>query len=108
MDTVDFRIRVDTDEPPLDPDTFFRDELPLAIAANADAIVPALDFVAPRPMVIEVDGATWTLACVDDRVVVTPGHDPDAKVHVRMTVEQLTDLARDQATIMSMWAANEL
>jgi hypothetical protein len=108
MDTVDFRIRVDTDEPLLDPGTFFRDELPAAIAAHDDAIVPALDFVAPRPIAIEVDGEAWTLARVNDRVVITPGHDADAKVHVRMTGEQLTDLARDQATIMSMWAANEL
>ena len=105
--TVDMRIRVDGPTIPFDPDRFFSDDFPAALEANADAVVPGLPFVAPRPVVIDVDDTSWTLRADSGRVSVTRGAD-DTKVRVRFTAQQLEDLVNDQATIMSLWAANTL
>ena len=106
--SFDRRTRVDHDEPAIDPASFFDEVLPSAIDANADCIVPALAFVEPRPFVVEVDGGRWTLRADDARVSVARGVDREARAHVRLSPQQLEDLARDQHTFMSLWAANQL
>ena len=105
---VDVRSRTDGPRPDFDPDRFFDDELPARLDEHADAIVPALAFVAPRPLAVEVDGSAWTLTADDRHVAIRRGADPDAKAQVRLTAEQLADLADDQQTFMSLWAANAL
>src|SRR3954469_19333715 len=103
MAQVDVRIRIDEERPALDPDAFFAVDLPAAIDANAWCVLPALEFVAPRPMVVEVAGSAWTLECTDGRVRIAPGARDGARVHIRLTPEQLDDLVNDQQTFMSLW-----
>jgi hypothetical protein len=106
--TLDMRTRVDADRPTLDPDTFFRSILPEAVAANADCVLPALSFIEPRRMTVEVDGDAWTLSADDGNVSIAPGGDDGARAYIRLELQQLDDLVNDQATFMSMWAANKL
>jgi hypothetical protein len=105
--TVDMRTRVDGPAVLIDPDRFFSDDFPAALDANAEAVIPGLPFVAPRPLVVDVDDMAWTLRADGGRVTITRGAQ-DTKVRVRFTPEQLADLVNDQATIMSMWAGNTL
>ena len=105
--TVDMRTRVDGPTVPIDPDRFFSDDFPAALDAHAEAVIPGLPFVAPRPMVVDVDDMSWTLRADGGRVTITRGAE-DTKVRVRFTQEQLEDLVHDQATIMSLWAGNTL
>jgi hypothetical protein len=107
MSRVDLRLRVDEDQA-FDPAIFFDSELPAAIDAHAECIVPALDFVEPRTIVVEVDDEAWTLSRDGTRIVIERGRADHAVAHVRLTAEQLSDLARDQQTFMSIWAANKL
>jgi hypothetical protein len=108
MARVDVRTRVDEEHPPVDPDTFFGAELPAAIDAHAACIVPALEFVAPRPLTVDVDGHPWSMRVDDGRVAITSGPAADEVAHVRLGAQQLDDLVSDQQTFMSMWAANRL
>ncbi len=132
---IDQRIRIDAEHDPVDPDVFFGSTLPAAIDAHASCILPALDFVAPRPLRVEVggevgdevggevggdgphdgprdtrdarDGGPWTLWCEDGRVRIERGDGRDVVAHIRLSRAQLDDLVHDQQTFMSMWAAND-
>lgn len=105
--TIDQRIRVDAEHDLIDPDVFFTATLPDAIDANAHGILPALEFVAPRPMRVDVDGETFTLWCEEQRVRIERGDGREVVAHIRLTREQLDDLVCDQQTFMSMWASND-
>jgi hypothetical protein len=105
---VDVRSRVDGPRPEFDPGHFFEETLPAGIDANADAILPALDFVAPRPLTVSVDGDTWTLTADDQRVQIAPGDTGDARARVTLGRADLADLADDQQTFMSLWASGAL
>jgi len=105
---VDVRSRIDGPRPEFDPARFFDEELPARLDEHAGSIVPALAFVAPRPLAVEVDGDGWTLTADERRVAVRRGADTEAKAQVRLSREQLADLADDQQTFMSLWAANAL
>jgi hypothetical protein len=103
----DQRLRVDEARSPLDPDEFFSTTLPALLDEHANCVVPALSFVAPRPIVFDVDRAAWTLTA-DERVAIERGARADTTAYVRLTREQFDDLVDDQQTFMSMWAANQL
>ncbi len=105
--TVDVRTRVDRERPRADPAELLDVELPAAIDAAAHLVEPALSFLRLRPVTIDVDGGTWTFTRTDDFVTVRRGA-LDGSARVRLDVGQLDDLARDQQTFMSMWAANRL
>ena len=105
---IDVRSRIDVPRVELDPERFFDDELPARLEEQAHAIVPALAFVRPRPTVVEVESGVWTLTADDRRVVIERGAQQDATAHVRLDREQLADLADDQQTFMSLWAAGAL
>ena len=106
--TVDVRSRVDGPRPEFDPGQFFEETLPAGIDAHADAILPALDFVAPRPLSVSVGGAAWTLTADEQRVQIARGDSVDAKARVTLGREELADLADDQQTVMSLWASGAL
>jgi hypothetical protein len=106
--SVDLRSRVDGVRQPVDPAAFFDDELPARIDAHAGAIVPALPFVRPRPVVVEVDGETWTLDANEDRVTVRRGARETPTADVKLGGDQLADLVHDQQTFMSLWASGAL
>ena len=60
----------------------------------------------PHRSTVDVDGHLWHMRVDDGRVTVAPGPAADAVAHVRLGAQQLDDLASDQQTFMSMWAAN--
>ena len=70
---VDVRSRIDGPRAAFDPARFFDDELPARIDEYASGIVPALAFVRPRPLTVDVDGDSWTLTADDERVVIERG-----------------------------------
>ncbi len=105
---VDVRSRIDAPRVEIDPDRFFADDLPARIDEHADAILPALAFIRPRPLEVEIEGEPWTLTADDARVVIERGPRPDAKARVKLGREQLADLVDDQQTVMSLWASGAL
>jgi hypothetical protein len=106
--TVDVRTRVDGVRDAFDPADFFDDELPARIDEHAGGIEPALPFVRPRPVVIEVGGETWSLDADDERVTVRRGALAAPTAEVNLGAEQLADLVYDQQTFMSLWASGAL
>jgi hypothetical protein len=106
--SVDVRTRVDGVRDAFDPAAFFDDELPDRIDEHAGAIGPALPFVRPRPVVVEVDGESWSLDADDERVSVRRGTLASPTADVKLGAEQLADLAYDQQTFMSLWASGAL
>jgi hypothetical protein len=107
MTVIDLRSRID-EERSFDPGAFFDDVLPAAIDEHADCVTPALEFVAPRTFVVEVDDEAWTMWCDETKVGIRRGAEREAVAQVRLRPEQLADLAHDQQTFMSIWAANRL
>jgi hypothetical protein len=105
--SVDQRTRLDGPRPPLSPAAFFGDELPAALAAHADLVVPGTRWLAPRPLVIEVDDASWCLAWSGTRIEVRGGR-PDGAAHVRLSAPQLDDLVCDQRTFVGFHAVGQL
>src|SRR3954471_19684974 len=106
--TVDARSRLDGSRADVDAGAFFDEELPVRIEEHADAIVPAIPFIRPRPVTIEVDGDAWTLTASNRGVTIARGPDSEAVARVRLSSEQLTDLVDDQKTFMSLWAGGTL
>ena len=106
--TVDVRTRVDGPRAELDPSRFFDDELPARIDEYAAEIIPALPFIRPRLLVLDVDGEPWTLMADDRGVTIERGARPDAVARASLAREQLADLVDDQQTIMSLWASGAL
>jgi hypothetical protein len=108
--SVDQRTRTDGPRAPVHAEAFFA-ALPDLLDAHHAALRAGLAWLAPRPLVVEVDGAAWTLATGGDggdpHVTVTPGHG-EAAAHVRLTREQLADLVDDQATFMAWFSGGTL
>jgi len=102
--SVDLRTRTDGPRPEVDPGRFFREELPPALDASAAAISAGAPFLELRPLTVEIDGASWTLAWDDDRVTVAAG-DGTGGARIRLTAGQLNDLVSDQQTIMGFWSS---
>ena len=111
--SVDVRTRVDGPTPAVDPAAFFDHELPGALEANGALLETPVRALAPPPLTVEVDGATWHLSAADGRVVVRRGasvsHAVDSpKVSLRLGVDQLGDLVHDQATPMGWFSSGQL
>ncbi len=109
--SVDVRTRVDGVRPLFDAGRFFDAELPARVEEHAAAIVPALPFIRPRPLTVEVDGEAWTLTADDRGITVERCARPDdahTTANVALASEQLADLADDQQTFMSLWASGAL
>ncbi len=107
----DVRSRVDgpgTAFDAFDAARFFDDEFPSRLDEHRDAIVPALAFIRPRPLAVEVGGDAWTLTADERGVTIERGADAGVRAHVRMPAEQLADLVEDQQTFMSLWASGAL
>ena len=100
--SIDVRFRVDgSEQAPPDVATFFGAELPAALDASAALIAPALDWLALAPLTVQIDGEAWHLR-VDGGVRVASGPAPEGAT-VRLTTEQLSELASDQATFMGFF-----
>jgi hypothetical protein len=105
--TVDLRTRIDGPHDPVAAASFFGETLPAALDAHADAVLPGVRWLAPRPLTVEVDGEPWTLAWDGARVRVGAGT-VDGAAHVRLEARQLDDLVHDQTTFMGLWTAGAL
>src|SRR5262245_6456098 len=104
--SIDLRTRSDGPRTLFSPAGFFA-ELPELLAAHEDALAGALRWLDPRPLVIEVDGASWTLHWDGTRVGVAEG-DRDDAARVRLTAAQLDDLVADQCTFIGLHASGRL
>jgi hypothetical protein len=107
--SVDVRSRVDGEVVLIEPARCLGQDLPAAFERNREVLARAVQAFAPPSLVIEVDGATWTLmadrgpACAGSwQVRVTPEAADDPGVVLRLTVEQLTDLVNDQVTVVGL------
>ena len=105
---VDVRSRIDGTRADFDPARFFDDDLPARIDEHASGIVPALAFIRPRPLSVDVDGEAWTLIADDRGVTIARGGRDDATARVTLPSAHLAELADDQQTFMSLWASGAL
>jgi hypothetical protein len=98
--SVDLRTRVDSEQVPLEAGGFFREALPVRLDACRAEIEPGASRLPLKPLCIETAGEPWTLTWDSGRAAVTPGHRGAARV--RLTVEQLSDIANDQITPVAL------
>lgn len=103
---VDVRTRVDGPRERIDPGDFFERALPELLDAAAASSEPAVRWLDPRPLTVEIDGAEWTLAAVDGRVVVRRGDHADQRLTI--SAEALSDLAADLVTPMAWFISGTL
>jgi hypothetical protein len=111
--SVDVRTRVDGEPEPLDPARFFGDDLPAALDAAGPLLAEALGVLRLPPLVIDVDGVSWTLQVDGPGVAVRGGTDGgtnpgDDAMHLRLDVSQLADLVTDQVTPMGWFSGGAL
>jgi hypothetical protein len=105
--SVDVRTRTAADVAPVDPGWFFDEELPRLARERGSLVAAGGRELAPRPLSVEVDGRTWTLALDHDRVTVTSGGGgPPA--HVRLGAEDLGDVVHDLRTPMGLFTGGDL
>jgi Phytanoyl-CoA dioxygenase (PhyH) len=100
--TVDVRNRVDGEVEPIDPVRCLGHDLPAAFERHRELLAPAVQTYAPSPLVLEVDGAAWTLVGEDQAVRVTSGVTDDPGVVLRLTTAGLSDLVNDQVTVVGL------
>jgi hypothetical protein len=107
--SVDVRTRVDGEQGPVDPVRFFEDDLPGALDAAAPLLSEARAALRLPPLVVEVDGARWTLHADGARIEVRPGEPTDGDaLRLRIDATQLSDLATDQVTPMGWFSSGAL
>ena len=94
--SVDLRTRVDSEQAPVDPRRFFRGTLPSLFDAHQALIAPGARELRLADFCIDTEGEPWTLAWQGDRVSVKAGH--HGRARVRLSTEQLIDIANDQST----------
>jgi hypothetical protein len=91
----------------VDPGWFFDEELPRLARERGSLVAAGGRQLAPRPLSVEVDDRSWTLALDDDRVTVTAGGGrPPA--HVRLGEEDLADVVHDLRTPMGLFTGGDL
>jgi hypothetical protein len=107
--SVDVRTRVDGEQATVDPARFFEDDLPAALGAAAPLLAEAGAVLRLPPLVIEVDGDSWTLEVPDGDFAVVPGAtSADDAMHLRLDAGQLSDLVADQVTPMGWFSSGAL
>ena len=107
--SVDVRTRVDGEQAPVDPGRFFEDDLPDALEASAPLFADAVATLRLLPLVVEVEGAPWTLRADGGRIEVGPGATAgDDALFLRIDATQLSDLVGDQVTPMGWFSSGGL
>ncbi len=107
MITVDQRTRRDEEVSPVDAVDFFERELPERLISAGPVAEPGARELDPRPLAIETSAGSWTLALADDGLRVERGAE-QARAHVRLDDEQLTDLVHDVQTPMGFLTGGTL
>jgi len=104
--SVDLRTRSDADPVSFDAITFLDHELPAALAARHQTRTRPH---APLPaLLLEVEGARWTLAFAGEEPVVRAGATDDDPIRLRLSSSLLQDLATDQITPIGMMTGGTL
>ncbi|WP_334142945.1 phytanoyl-CoA dioxygenase family protein [Rhabdothermincola sp.] len=110
--SVDLRTRIDGPPTPFDTQAFFELQLPEGLDRHREGIGPGLALLDPRPLVIELPGATWSLQASAGRVQVRAGEaiagGGGRRARVRLTHEQVADLVRDQVSFMGLFSSGRL
>jgi hypothetical protein len=107
--SVDMRTRVDGEQAPVDPDRFFRDDLPTALERNGSLLASACAALPLPPLVVDVEGSAWTVQTDGDRVVVRLGASTaEGALRLRVDGAQLADLVEDQVTPMGWFSSGAL
>ena len=107
--SIDVRTRVDGEQAPVDPVRFFGADLPAAFDSAGALLAPACSTLRLPPLVVEVDGASWTLQADGSRVAVVPGAPVlDGALRLRIERSQLADLVHDQVTPMGWFSSGAL
>ncbi len=107
--SVDVRTRVDGDQASVDPARFFGDDLPAALGAAAPRLGEARAVLRLPPLVIEVDGDSWTLEDDDHGIAVTGGAtSAEGAMRLRLDAVALSDLVTDQVTPMGWFSSGAL
>ena len=107
--SVDVRTRLDADIEILDPARFFGAQLPEALEAADALLFEAQGVLRLPPLVVEVDGDSWTLRGDDAGIVVRPGASAeDGALVLKLDASQLTDLVTDQVTPMGWFSSGAL
>ena len=103
--SVDVRTRMDGPVELIDPERFFEHDLAVAFDDHRELLERAVRALAPPPLVVEVGSRSWTLTADEGRVRLAPGAAPNGGPHLVLDVQQLTDLAHDQVTVVG-WQTN--
>ncbi len=98
--SIDLRTRLDSEQPSIEAAPFFRDTLPDLFDARQSLIAPAGAALPLKDFCIEVDSEPWTLSWQLDRATIRPGHSGTARV--RLSQQQLSDIASDQLTPIAL------
>jgi len=98
--SVDLRTRADSEQVPVDASRFFRETLPAGLEVHRGEITPGASELQLRDLCIETEGEPWTLAWCGDHAVVREGAHGAARV--RLSAEQLSDIANDQSTPVAL------
>jgi Phytanoyl-CoA dioxygenase (PhyH) len=106
MVSLDFRSRGDDDIVPVDTRSFFDEQLPELIAAHAAEVVPGARELDVAPFSFVTPSGEWTLAATDDTVILAPGADGAAVVH--LTDEDVADVVNDLKTPMTFLTGGTL
>lgn len=105
---IDLRTRSDADQVAFDAAAFLDVDLPRSLAErHGERPTPHTPLA---PLVLDVDGVSWTLAFEGVEPVVRPGTPADATdpVRVRLSAALLQDLALDQITPIGMMTGGTL
>lgn len=103
---LDVRTRRDDEIRTVDPAELLDEELPAAFEASAVPLEPGVRWLDPPPLVVEVDGEAWTLACDDGRVTVRRG--AHAEQRLTLSGQMLADLVVDLVTPMAWFISGRL
>ncbi len=107
--SIDVRTRVDGEQAPVDPARFFGADLPAALDAAAPLLADAVTALGLPDLVVEVDGAPWTLSADGAAVGVRPGAPAGGEgLRLRIDAEALSDLVQDQVTPMGWFSSGVL
>jgi hypothetical protein len=107
--SVDLRTRSDGEPVAFDAPVFLDEELPAALSVRHAARRHPHAVLAP--LILEVDGACWTLAFDGAEPVIVPGpteDETDDGLRLRLSAALLEDLATDQITPIGMMTGGTL
>jgi hypothetical protein len=105
--SVDVRTRFDLDQRQFDAALFLAEELPAALDANAELVIPGAQGLGLRPLTIDLGERVWTLAWEQGRVVIREGRGA-ASARVLFSEGDLGDLIQDQRTPVGFFIGGDL